>query len=153
MNREIKFRAWYPELKDSETGATLPAFMSYDLVYAQYEAVRTETQQQPMTIGYDHIRTGRIDLNKLLRESKYLMQYTGLKDRNGKEIYEGDVLKWTHPDFKELKKEYKILEMSDIRKSLMIEPDCRNGWIEILGNIYENPELLSTLRDERDESR
>ncbi len=78
----------------------------------------------------------------LNQENAEIMQYTGLKDKNGKEIYEGDVLKWTHPDFQDKKVEHKILKMLDIRKSLMIEPDCRMGWIEIIGNIYENPELI-----------
>ena len=70
------------------------------------------------------------------------LEFTGLKDKSGKEIYEGDILRWSHPDFKENKVEYKILEMQDIRKSHMIFPDCHAGYIEIIGNVWENPELL-----------
>lgn len=71
-----------------------------------------------------------------------LMEWIGLKDKNGKEIYEGDILKWTHPSFAENKVEYKILIVRDIRNSLLIEQDCAHGWIEIIGNVYENKELI-----------
>jgi hypothetical protein len=72
------------------------------------------------------------------------VQYTGLKDKNGKEIYEGDILKsdiftgqviYYAPTF------------------MVVEKD---GWdmitngedYEIVGNIYENPELLKEASDE-----
>jgi uncharacterized phage protein (TIGR01671 family) len=117
--RQIKFRAWDKKIKK------------------MYEDI-------PLISLSSHVKEKDETLNKSLKSFQTdsvgftLMQFTGLLDKNGKEIYEGDVLKWTHPNFTENKVEYKILEMSDIRKSLMIEPDCLNGWIEIIGNIYEN---------------
>jgi uncharacterized phage protein (TIGR01671 family) len=74
-----------------------------------------------------------------------LMQYTGLKDKNGKEIYEGDIVRG------------KSSPSSGRRKSKVFWTD--NGWqvnmqsenrslsflkdrLEIIGNIYENKELL-----------
>ena len=113
-NREIKFRAW--------------------------DGIKM--LDNPKFEFFNHGKNGRAVMMANEDENVTIMQFTGLKDKNGKEIYEGDILKWTHPDFKELKKEYKILEMKDIRKSLLIEPDCNKGWIKVIGNIYENPELL-----------
>ena len=116
-NREYKFRAWDKVIKTMNYNPSVGCAGSED-----YE-----------------INDAFIENNS---QKLVWMQFTGLKDKNGKKIYEGDILKWTHPSFQEMKKEYKILEMSDIRKSLMLEPDCLNGWIEVIGNIYESPELL-----------
>ena len=84
--------------------------------------------------------------------NRILMQYTGLKDKNGKEIYEGDVVKVSEEygghaysplvvDFKDscfvLRR---INYMSDYNP--MFKYDFTQVY-EIIGNIYENPELLS----------
>ena len=75
-----------------------------------------------------------------------IMQYTGLKDRNGKEIYEGDVL--DHPmqgkrvvyyPFNERVASYGLREISTGMCSTL--QDSHRVY-EIIGNIYENPELL-----------
>jgi len=66
-----------------------------------------------------------------------LMQYTGLKDKNSKGIYEGDIVK--HP----------IYGVNSVQYSDHMEL-CNGKWIlsrcykevEVIGNIYENPELL-----------
>lgn len=65
---------------------------------------------------------------------KEVMQYTGLKDRNGKEIYEGDVVGDTFAGVPEL------VTFEDGRFSTKKGFDLAK--VEILGNIYENPELL-----------
>jgi hypothetical protein len=81
-----------------------------------------------------------------------VMQYTGLKDKNGKEIYEGDILKARPSHVKEVPEEPGEIKVSGDRCSWNfghywlafaydIDRKCIDG--EIIGNIYENPELLS----------
>jgi uncharacterized phage protein (TIGR01671 family) len=68
------------------------------------------------------------------------MQYTGLKDKNGKEIYEGDIL--GHVEYEKTQKPFRG-EMK------WIKDECRYSFFApiekfiIIGNIYENPELLN----------
>ena len=78
-----------------------------------------------------------------------LMQYTGLKDKNGQEIYEGDIICWVdevaveeieghiryEPEGKFL--EVKIPDFYFFTADTVTSEEC-----EIIGNIYENPELI-----------
>lgn len=75
------------------------------------------------------------------------MQYTGLKDKNGKEIYEGDIIKWGGEELPTVIVWHEGFASFGLR---------RNGWMhthffgeavdntdcEVIGNIYENPELI-----------
>jgi len=70
-----------------------------------------------------------------------LMQYTGLKDKNGKEIYEGDIYSYKFTEDKRFKPEIDVFNsIKDLYYNELIKYRVEEG--EIIGNIYENPELL-----------
>lgn len=68
-----------------------------------------------------------------------IMQFTGLKDKDGKEIYEGDIIKGSAPYPKEVKW---IGHFNYAGWNIGAGHDGRMHY-EIIGNIYEHPELLS----------
>lgn len=69
-----------------------------------------------------------------------LMQFTGLHDKNGKEIYEGDILCW--PKYEGKKNQIRwVVEWNNDRAG-WTDWSPRNE-AEVIGNIYENPELLN----------
>jgi uncharacterized phage protein (TIGR01671 family) len=81
-----------------------------------------------------------------------MMQFTGIIDKNGSGIYEGDIVKW-----KEYKNEYPLVltEENKIIKTKVVEFNIGEIWqgyqldknMEVIGNIYENPNLLSEGRE------
>lgn len=75
----------------------------------------------------------------------FLMQYTGLKDKNGKEIYEGDIVRYNDP--MKSKEEYRKNPYTCLKVSWIKHKCCFVGCFqgEVIGNIYENPELLKEL--------
>ena len=123
--REIKFRAWSPSLKKWRS----------DWSISEYTEV--------------------LDLNETrIDDDLILCQYTGLKDKNGiltQEIYEGDVVLVRANGFNDHKKQ---VVFSSHRGWGLPEREIQPGGMfnesdweacftyEIIGNIYENPELL-----------
>ena len=121
--REIKFRAWLPKVKKMEYGIEKDG-----------------------------------DLGDILADSNNggefykVMQYTGLKDKDGNEIYEGDIIEYKKiNEFDSDYRGYVLFDKSSwrvnweddlciIRKDLEFWAVERN--IEVIGNIYENPGLL-----------
>lgn len=74
-------------------------------------------------------------------------QSTGLKDKNKKDVYAGDIYKWYQPlveNGKQIRKEHLSVVIDEIVELYHLHNRAENCWggIEIIGNKTENPELL-----------
>lgn len=135
--REIKFRVWDGKGKYM-VDSTFGEWVSFDGV------LYTESEKK-----YD---TPNIEIEK--SENYILMQYTGLKDKNGKEIYEGDIVRWKDRFVllgESMDKKEGISQIVwrgvgfDIEESSFgYEGESMISWdnLEVIGTIHENPELL-----------
>ncbi|EMF0241593.1 hypothetical protein G9L34_002488 [Enterococcus hirae] len=126
-----KFRAWYTPFKGEEFGQ--------EMKYGQAGSLLTHAEMSP---------------------DKYvLMQSTGLKDKNGVEIFEGDVVLFSVSDgFNHLDHEKAVVQASgchsglicklvdlDLEYRIYYDPVFHTDY-EVIGNIYENSELLEEQR-------
>lgn len=128
MNREIKFRAWH-KVKN---------IMVYD--------------NEDDTYGYwDGCRNSNVGMINTILNSQYykeykFMQYTGLHDKNGKEIYEGDIVKITGSkeiDIGKVIYEYNgfIVDVMNMDR-FYGRVHLLEKFTEVIGNVADNPELL-----------
>lgn len=135
MNREIKFRGYWQ-------GQVL------EVMQIDYRIPETVI-----------LTDGTTDNINVPLENVKLMQYTGLKDKNGKEIYEGDIVNcekrgpaFYHSKviYNAINARYEVVAMGcpfPLRLEPGLDEDISIGGIdyEVIGNIYENPELLNQL--------
>ena len=118
-----KFRAWYTPFKGEEFGQ--------EMKYGQAGRLLTHAEMSP---------------------DKYvLMQSTGLKDKNGVDVYQGDIIRCTSGCLHEViwLEEYGGTFIGGMPAWYL--SGLRNGYSwagreEVIGNIYENPELMKEVR-------
>lgn len=151
MKRQIKFRAWIKQEKQMVTQAD---FGEYSMVsngdgFGIVEGIS----------GYNHW---------LKKDDFEIMQYTGLKDKNGVEIFEGDVVRILYTDWPSntdpnVELEDYLISISHVGEVIYQAPEFgilffkenrygerqlgsfnygAHGRIEVIGNVYQNPELL-----------
>lgn len=147
MQREIKFRAWNPETKTM----ILDVQNMYDGIGDYFDSKGNEIDV------YDHLKTSSFgDILESQENGIVVMQYTGLKDKNGKEIYEGDIVgkKWIQKsidkDGEHFAEKISGIELVEYIKSgfspFAYDHFGDEGYsldeCEVIGNIYENPNLL-----------
>jgi len=126
--REIKFRAW--------DGNRLIYLAS-----SQMSGIFMEMNNCHWGIFDGNART-KLRLCGSTDKNSVLMQFTGLQDKNGKEIYEGDIVEGSTQD------DYPRSVIGFEDGSFVIQQAPLAKWkvshfeLTIIGNIYENPELL-----------
>ena len=127
MSREIKFRIWDLDKKEwlGESDPHSLKFYGFHLI-GECMTVQSPTKWQVHGV---------------------IEQYTGLKDKNGKEIYEGDIVskEYAGGDTQPLVVHFDETEAQFQVGGFGIDPTR----VEVIGNIHENPELLQKYKELR----
>lgn len=121
--REIRFRAWH---KDARKMVEISS-----IHFGYYRDINN------IEGCWIDVSGGDRRVNKSARiEDLEMMQFTGMTDKNGKEIWESDIVKFY--EMNAVIKYYK--------NGFYIDDGISSNWdsedVEVIGNIYENPELL-----------
>ena len=125
--REIKFRVWLKNKKEM----IYPNGYEYELVYGT-----------SYTNKFHLVKLSDYSAKEI--ENIIIMQYTGLRDKNDKEIYEGDIVRFENGKLGKIVWSKKDVGFAVKRKvkPLFFNCDIDANNVEVVGNIFENPELL-----------
>ncbi len=124
-NRIIKFRAWHTEMRQ---------------MFSAEEMGEDQLTLMPDGRGFVNVSGVSTKLSEFAGERMIPLQFTGLEDQKGKEIYEGDILK-TESGICEVKwydKGACFRWMFQRNSESPLNYDDR----EVIGNVYQNPELI-----------
>ena len=128
MSREIKFKFWNKIARRFQPASKYAVDGEGKLVSYDYEMM-----------AYD-------DPVEFSNTCIVAQQYTGLKDKNGIEIYEGDIVKATSDQYENENFVGKVIFDEGCFLTWINKNDIRGIWgeddIEVIGNIFETPELL-----------
>lgn len=144
MTREIKFRAWDDRNKVWLCGYEHPNLGGFSLLGETILLGEWSGVLERFLMGRDGYEP----------EDLIVMQYTGLKDKNGKEIYEGDIIA-TSNDAEDGCDAWGKEENGYVKVSIDVNGVHFGNWCwqdeysmthvkycEVVGNEFENPELL-----------
>lgn len=123
------------------------AWNGYRKIMADYvSAIQNgDTQGTPSSVNV--IVNGKNETWDIKNDHVELLQSTGLKDANGKEIYEGDIVEVVSQYWGQLGNRYKVKfrkGVFTVKYDLLAEIQAS---ILVIGNVHENPELLEAQHD------
>lgn len=133
MTRKIKFRG-KDEQGEWQEGHLLVQLGTHYILTPIWEMYRNE-----------YVETDRSTKHRV--SACTVSQFTGILDKNGKEIYEGDIVEYTTCYFGNEKRHRKVVEWESFDSDDFGEPHNigyfnLSEYMEVIGNIYDNPELL-----------